>query len=128
MSLRMRKVNQLIKKALGEILLQEIKDPHIGFCTVTDVRVASDLRNARVKISVMGEEKDKQTTIEHLQNAAGYIHKLLRSKVSLRYTPRLNFELDHSLDHSFRIESIIKEIHDEQPESSGDNQTGSAED
>jgi ribosome-binding factor A len=122
MSLRIRKVNQLIKKALGEILLQDVKDPNIGFCTVTDVDVSSDLRNAWVMVSVMGEEKEKETSIEHLQKASGYINKLLRSKVELRYTPRLHFKLDNTLDHSFKIESIIKEIHVDEPEANLDDE------
>lgn len=116
----MQKVNQLIKKALGEILLQEIKDPNIGFCTVTEVDVASDLRSAWVMISVMGEQQEKEISIEHLQNASGFIHKLLRSKVDLRYTPRLHFKLDNTLDHSFKIERIIKEIHVDDPASASE--------
>ena len=127
MSLRMQKVNQLIKKALGEILLQDITDPNIGFCTVTDVDVASDLRSAWVMVSIMGEQKEKEISIEHLQNASGYINKLLRSKVELRYTPRLNFKLDNTLDNSFKIESIIKEIHVDDPEAGPDDETGSDE-
>ena len=125
MSLRIRKVNQLIKKALGEILLQDVKDPNVGFCTVTDVDVANDLRSAWVMISVMGEQKEKEKSIEHLQKASGYINKLLRSKVELRYTPRLNFKLDNTLDYSFKIETIIKEIHVDQPET--DLETGADE-
>ncbi len=127
MSLRIRKVNQLIKKALGEILLQDVKDPNIGFCTVADVDVANDLRSAWVMISVMGGQKEKEKSIEHLQKASGYINKLLRSKVELRYTPRLNFKLDTTLDYSFKIETIIKEIHDNQPESGLDHEPGADE-
>ena len=113
----MQRVNQLIKQALGEILLNELKDPKIGFCTVTEVEVANDLRSAWVRVSVLGNEKEKQDALERLQHAAGYINRLLRSKVELRYTPRLNFKLDSSLDHAFKIEKIIQEIHEDQKQS-----------
>lgn len=127
MSVRMQKVNKLIKKELGEILLREIKDPKIGFCTVTDVEVTNDLRIAYVRVSIMGEPKQKQIAIEHLRKAAGYIQKLLRSRVILRYIPKLNFKLDESIDYSLRIDKLIREIHKDQPETENRNPPGEIE-
>jgi len=123
MSLRMKKVNRLIKKELGEILLHDIKDPKIGFCTVTDVEVASDLRAAYVRVSILGEKKQREIAVEHLQKAAGYIQKLLSSRVILRYIPKLNFKLDTTIDHSLRITEIIEKIHENENRSVEDNST-----
>ncbi len=111
MLFRMKRVNQLIKKELGEILLHELQDPKIGFCTVTTVEVSKDLRTAYVGVSVMGDDRQKQTAIKHLQKAAGYIHKLLCPRVVLRYVPKLKFKLDHSIDHAFHIADLIDQIH-----------------
>ena len=123
MSLRMKKVNRLIKKELGEILLHDVKDPKIGFCTVTDVDVANDLRAAYVRVSVLGEKKQREITVKHLQKASGYIQKLLSSRVLLRYIPKLNFKLDTTIDHSLRITEIIEKIHEDEKKSVEENST-----
>jgi len=104
-------------------LLHDIKDPKIGFCTVTDVEVASDLRAAYVRVSILGEKKQREIAVEHLQKAAGYIQKLLSSRVILRYIPKLNFKLDTTIDHSLRITEIIEKIHENENRSVEDNST-----
>ena len=123
MSLRMKKVNRLIKKELGEILLRDIKDPKIGFCTVTDVEVASDLRAAYVRVSILGEKKQREIAVEHLQKASGYIQRILSSRVILRYIPKLNFKLDTTIDHSLRITEIIEKIHEDENKTVEENST-----
>ena len=111
MSRRMKRVNELIKREIGEILLHDLKDPNIGFCTVTNVEVTNDLRIAYARVSILGEEKQKQIAIEHLEKASGYVQKLLRSRVVLRYIPKVIFKLDTAIDHSYKIEELLKQIH-----------------
>ncbi len=110
---RMEKVQKLSQQVLGEAI-QELKDPRIGFATVTAVRITPDLRHARVLVSVMGTEEEQKATIAGLEHAKAHLRSELGRQVRLKYLPELRFELDSALDEALRIEALIHKMHEEE--------------
>ncbi|MBI4846451.1 MAG: 30S ribosome-binding factor RbfA [Candidatus Omnitrophica bacterium] len=113
MSERKEKVAQRIKEEIGEILHSQIKDPRIGFVTITKVEVTSDLRSARVFYSVLGGEEEKKSAKEGLESALKYIRGLIGERLKIRYTPDICFKIDNSSEYSIRIGKIFQVIEDE---------------
>lgn len=114
MSERVERVQKLARQVLGELIL-ELKDPRIGFATITGVRMTPDLRSARVFVSVLGTEEEQADTIAGLTSATPHLRWELGHEMKLRYTPALVFELDHGPEEAERLESILKELHQEIP-------------
>ncbi|MBM7647086.1 ribosome-binding factor A [Bacillus ectoiniformans] len=112
MSLRSNRVGEQMKKELTDILNRKVKDPRIGFITVTDVEVTGDLQQATVFITVLGDEKKREETLKALAKAKGFIRSELGQRMRLRKTPELLFEFDASIDYGNRIESLLKKIDD----------------
>ena len=107
---RMNRVNEEFKRELSKIIDQDLKNPNItGLISVTKVKTSSDLKMARVYISILGS-KSKKNTMEGLRKASGFIRTELAKRVNLRYTPELVFELDETMEYGAKIDSIIKEI------------------
>jgi ribosome-binding factor A len=111
---RKERIGELIRHEMGRMLLKGLKDPRIGFVTVTHVVVSPDLHYARVLVSVLGTDEQKKDTMEGLKHAAGYLRKEIGRKIRLRYSPEISFQLDESLDYSARIEQALKEIHEQE--------------
>lgn len=107
---RPQKVGQLIQQELGNLLIEGLKDPRIGFATITEVRVSGDLRQAKVFVSVYGSDQERQDSIEGLMAAAGYLKRQLGRTLRLRFLPDLIFALDTSLDQAHRLDEIIHAI------------------
>ena len=105
---RADKVGELIQEEISSLLLRKIKDPRIGFVTLTRVKVADDLKVARVFYSVIGSEQEKKSSQEGLDNATGFIRRELGRRLRLRYTPELNFIFDDSLEYGNNIEQLIR--------------------
>ena len=114
---RIDRVGHLIQMELGKLILHRVKDPRLGFVTVTHVSVTPDLRSAMVFYSVMGDDKQKSDSQTALDKAAGFLQKEIGSALKLRYTPRLKFQRDDSLDHNFEIDRVLKNIEDEKEDS-----------
>lgn len=110
MSLRPNRVGEQMKKELSDIIGRKIKDPRIGFVTVTDVQVTGDLQQAKVYISVLGDEQQREDTLKGLAKAKGFIRSEIGQRIRLRKTPEIQFEFDESIDYGNRIETIIHEI------------------
>ncbi|WP_067730018.1 30S ribosome-binding factor RbfA [Oceanobacillus damuensis] len=108
--LRANRVAEQMKKELSDILTRKIKDPRVGFVTVTDVEVTGDLQQAKVFISVLGDEKKKQDTLMGLAKAKGFIRSEIGNRIRLRKTPELTFEFDEAFEYGNRIESILKDL------------------
>ena len=110
--IRKRKVESLLHETIGTILISgELKDPRLGqLVTVTSVSAAKDLRAARVFISVLGSDKARDRAVTVLNHAAGFIQKLIGPRLNLRYTPKLTFEYDDSLEKGFGINQTLKDI------------------
>lgn len=112
--LRIEKVQEFIKQEISQIILTELKDPRIGFVTVTRVEVTGDLRNAKIFISLMGSNEQKEATLQGLQRALGFMRTEIGKRLRLKMTPDLSLAVDESLDHSVRIQKLLDEIkHDE---------------
>ena len=106
----MRRVNEALREVLSESL-PELKDPRIGFVTVTDVKTSPDLRHARVFVSVLGDEAARKASIEGLNSAHGLLQRRIASEVRMKRTPTLAFVLDETVDKAMRIEEIIRDEH-----------------
>ncbi|MBA2873948.1 30S ribosome-binding factor RbfA [Thermaerobacillus caldiproteolyticus] len=116
MSLRATRVGEQMKKELSDIIGRKLKDPRIGFVTVTDVRVTGDLQQAKVYISVLGDEEQRQNTLKGLAKAKGFIRSEIGQRIRLRKTPEIYFEIDESIDYGNRIESLIQQLSKEKEE------------
>ncbi len=110
MTARSEKVAARIQKEVSIILHDEIKDPRVGFVTITGVEVTQDLRNAKIFYSVYGKDEDHAKTQEALDSALGYIRRLIGQRVKLQYVPEIAFKEDRSNLYASRIEEILNEI------------------
>ncbi|PLT34170.1 30S ribosome-binding factor RbfA [Bacillus sp. V5-8f] len=122
MSLRANRVGEQMKKELTEIIGRKIKDPRIGFVTVTDVAVTGDLQQATVYISVLGDEEQKENTLKGLAKAKGFIRSEIGQRIRLRKTPEIAFEFDESIAYGNRIDTLIHQIHAEEKVSRSDDE------
>lgn len=111
--LRSNRVAEQMKKELGDIISRKIKDPRVGFVTITDVEVTGDLQQATVFISVFGEEEKKQETLIGLAKAKGFIRSEIGKRIRLRKVPEISFDFDDSIEHGNRIEKILKDLNEE---------------
>lgn len=107
---RLQRVNQLIKEELSGLLHRELKDPRLGFVTVTEVETTNDLRAAKVYVSVLGSEADWKASLAALDSAKGFIRNWLRSHLDLRATPTLDFRPDRSMQHAAHIQGLLKQL------------------
>jgi len=108
---RMRKVNELVREVVADAV-QDLKDPRIGFLTITGVETSPDLRHAVVYYSVLGNEEDKTGTAAALQSAKARIQGALGRETRMRYTPVLDFKVDPSIDEGIRISQILAGLED----------------
>ncbi|MBP3038366.1 30S ribosome-binding factor RbfA [Bacillaceae bacterium Marseille-Q3522] len=113
MNLRANRVGEQMKKELGDIISRKMKDPRVGFVTVTDVHVTGDLQQAKIYISVLGDEEQRETTLKGLEKAKGFIRSEIGHRIRLRKTPELFFEFDESIAYGNKIEHLLHRIHEE---------------
>ncbi len=107
MSRRGDRVADLLRGELSSLLLDGMRDPRIRLATISAVEVTGDLRLARVRVSVLGGDDDRDRCIEALQHARGFLRKKLASRTMLRHTPELSFELDRGAEYAERITSLL---------------------
>lgn len=112
--LRVEKVQELMKQEISEIILRELKDPRIGFVTVTSVECTGDLREAKVYVSLMGSEQQVQDSWAGLLSSLGFIRREIGRRIRLRFTPELTFALDKSLDYSAHIQELLLKVQREE--------------
>ncbi len=110
MSFRPERLAEAIKKEVSELLRGELKDPRIGFVSITSVDVTKDLRYAAVFASVYGSPAEQKATIEALQNAQGYIRSELGKRIRLRHTPEITFKLDESIERGSRLIALMEKV------------------
>jgi len=108
---RSEKVQELLLQEISALIQRGLKDPRIGFATVTEVDLSNNLKHAKVYISVLGTEREQKDTIEGLTNASGFIRGSLGKDLNLRYIPVLEFILDETADHVSKINKIINGLH-----------------
>ena len=120
---RLSRVQNLAKRVLGE-LLQDLKDPRVGFATVTKIRVSPDLQHAHVLVSVLGSDEEQNATMDALERARPHLRTELGRQMRLRYVPELRFELDRGPEEAERIEYLLRKIQSEEQRSSDGAETG----
>lgn len=106
---RTQRLNILLKEEIADLIMKKIKDPRLGFITVTDVELSNDLKIAKVFISIMNE-KDTDLSIEILNSAKGLIRSEISKRVRIKYIPTIEFRIDKSVGHGGRIDELLREI------------------
>ncbi len=109
-SRRPEQMAETLRQVITDVLAREIRDPRVGFVTVTAVLVSNDLSHARVMVSVPGEDADKSRAMEGLQSAAGFLRSRAARALTTRSVPELHFELDRGLEHAARINELLNTI------------------
>jgi ribosome-binding factor A len=105
----MRRVNEALREVLAAAIATELKDPRIGFVTVTDVDTSPDLRAARVYVSVLGNESERESAMEGLQSAHGFLQSKIASEMRIKRTPTLTFHYDESVERGVRLSELLDE-------------------
>ena len=111
---RQEKLGELIAVELSELLRNRVKDPRVGFASITRVEVSGDLRHAKVFVSVMGTPEEQAATMKGLRNATGYLRHELAERIVLRYMPEINFRLETSIEEGARILELIRKVEEEE--------------
>ena len=120
--LRMERVQELMKQEISKIILEDVKDPRIGFVTVTRVHVTNDLRSARVFVSLLGSDEQMADCWRGLNRSLGFIRREVGRRVRLRYTPELSLEIDDSMAYSAHIQELLLGIQREESEKGGNDE------
>ena len=110
---RKARLSDLILQILARAVREEVRDPRVGFVTLTGVAVAKDLQHAKVFVSLIGSPAEREASVAALGKAAPFLRRIVAAEARLRHTPELHFVLDDSLERGFRVEKILGEIRDE---------------
>jgi ribosome-binding factor A len=111
----MRRVDEAMRAVLSDAIAKDLKDPRIGFVTVTGVKTSPDLRHARVYVSVLGSDPEREGSLDGLRSAHGFLQRRLADELTLKHTPSLSFEYDGSVDRGMRISQLLDD-HDPEEE------------
>ncbi|WP_366921681.1 30S ribosome-binding factor RbfA [Metallumcola ferriviriculae] len=109
-SLRANRVAEQMKKEIAQIIRDEVKDPRIGFVTVTGVELSKDLRHSKIFISILETDKNREDSLAGLEKATSFIRRELGQRLQLRYTPELEFRFDHSIEYGAHISKLLSEV------------------
>ena len=112
MAVKKEKMNGILQRELTDIISKEVKNPQVGFITITGVEVTGDFSLAKVYVTFLGQGYRKKHGLEALEKSKGFIRSMLASRLTIRRVPELKFIYDSSLDYGDKIESLIKEIHE----------------
>lgn len=110
---RVDKVTEVLKKEISNIIQFELKDPRIGFITITRLHLTDDLRYAKIYFSVMGNDSQKKHAIAALEGAMGFIRSLIAERIKLRFVPEIIFRLDKNIEYAIRIQEALEKIKSE---------------
>ena len=108
--LRVRKMQEFIKQEVGQMLFRDLKDPRLGFITVTGVKLTGDLRDAVIYVSLFGKDEEKKASLEALNQAKGFIRREIGQRLNVYHTPSITFAEDTSLDYGMHIEGLLKKV------------------
>lgn len=107
---RASRLAESIKEEVSKMIREDVKDPRLGFATVTDVEVADDLRHAKVFVSILGKEEEIKSSMDVLTRASGFIRSELGKNIRLRYVPEISFKYDESIVHGAHISKLLREV------------------
>jgi ribosome-binding factor A len=113
-SFRAFRVAEQIKKEISQIILEEVKDPRVGFVTVTGVEVSNDLRYTKIFVSIYGDDEEEESTLNALNNAKGFIRSEIGKRIRLRFVPEITFVVDRSLERGERITKLLTQVQREE--------------
>ena len=116
---RQERLGELIAAELSDLLRTRVKDPRVGFASITHVEVSGDLRHAKIFVSVMGNAEEQAETMKALRHASGFLRHELATRIVLRYMPELVFKLDTSIEEGARILALIQQIEQEEQQKAG---------
>ena len=105
---RMRRIDEALRQVLSDAVAQDLQDPRIGFVTMTSVKTTSDLRHARVYVSVLGDDAQRAATIAGLQSAHGALQRRIARDLRMKHTPTLEFLYDDTIDRAMHLEEILR--------------------
>lgn len=108
MKFRAQRIGDQLRVELADLIQHEMRDPRIGFVTVTEVRMSPDLKYARVYVSILGDDEEKDETLAALVRAAGFLRTHIGRRLKLRLVPELRFVLDETLDNTERIDELLE--------------------
>lgn len=111
---RIERLRELIKSEFGQMLQRDLKDPRIGFVSITDVEVSNDCSHVKIFVSILGDEAVKQATMAGLESAKGFIRTELGQRIRLRYTPEIHIVADDSMERGSRIMKLLHEVNNDQ--------------
>jgi ribosome-binding factor A len=106
---RMRRINEVLREVVGAAIGSELNDPRIGFVTVTSVETSPDLRTAKVYVSVLGSEADREATMSGLRSSHGVIQSRIAAETRMKRTPTLSFHYDETIERGVRISRLLEE-------------------
>jgi ribosome-binding factor A len=109
MTERMRRINEVMRKVLGGAILRDLEDPRIGFVTVTSVDTSPDLRSARVYVSVLGDQADREATLAALRSSHGLLQAAVAREIRMKRTPTLTFHYDEGPERAARVTRLLEE-------------------
>lgn len=118
---RQEKLGEQIAEEVSDLLRTRVKDPRVGFASITHVEVSGDLRHAKIFVSVMGNLEEKKSTIEALHHATGFLRRELAGRLTVRFMPEITFKLDNSIEQGAHILGLIRQLQSEEAQK----QTGS---
>jgi ribosome-binding factor A len=114
---RMRRVNEALREVLSVRIAGGLKDPRVGFVTVTAVDTSPDLRHARVYVSLLGDEQERADTMAGLESSRGFLQAGIARELRIKHTPALQFEQDEAVQRGMRIKRLLDEVDENRPES-----------
>lgn len=117
---RASRLGESLKEEISQMIREELKDPRIGFVTVTSVEVAEDLGHAKVFVSVLGDSQQSKDSLTALNRAAGFVRSEIGKRIRLRYVPEIVFKYDASIEHGAHIVELLREVHTEKMENEDD--------
>jgi ribosome-binding factor A len=106
---RMRRVDEAVRAVLSETIATDLRDPRVGFITVTGVKTSPDLRHARVYVSVLGDEQVRSESLDGLRSAQGFLQSRVATELRLRHTPLIEFDYDETVDRAMRLSELMEE-------------------
>jgi ribosome-binding factor A len=109
---RIARLRELFKEETSAILQRQLRDPRIGFVSVTDVELSHDLRHAKIFVSIFGDAAEKTRTMQALTNAQGYVRTELARRIRLRYIPQVAFRMDESIERGARVNQLLRQVSD----------------
>ena len=124
---RREKLSSQIAKEISAILLHELKDPRMGFVTVTRADVSVDYRSAKIFVSILGAEKDKKLAMSALKSASGFVQGLLGKRLRIRHSPEISFVRDDSIDRTIKLTKLIDDLAKERKAKEGEPGKGEEE-